>query len=64
MARNNKKIAEQKLKEKTIKTHIEEGVKKIRIGQYEAAIQNFDEALKIDPKNVRAYHNRALQNII
>jgi len=37
---------------------VNKGVEVARMGEYDAAIHNFDEALRIDPKFVPAYDNR------
>ena len=38
--------------------YVTRGGTKIRLGQYHAAITDFDKAIELDPKNVRAYFGR------
>ena len=37
---------------------LDSGNEYLSIDQYEQAIQDFDEAIRLDPQNAGAYHNR------
>jgi len=51
------------LEQKTAEEHFYSGVEKANSGDYQGAIEDYDKAIELNPKDAEAYYNRGLAKI-
>jgi len=52
-----------KIDPKDADAYTNRGIAKAILEQYEAAIEDFDQAIRLDPKDVTAYYNRGIAKV-